>query len=71
MDWAHEQTAFAKVANDKALAHGIDDKSEAAYRRGDLFEKRTRLMAAWGEYCSSKPIETGATVTPMRKLADA
>jgi hypothetical protein len=71
MDWAHEQTAFAKVAIDQALAHSIGDKVEASYRRGDLFEKRKRLMEAWGEDCSSKPIATGATVTPMRKLVDA
>jgi len=71
MDWAHEQTAFAKVAIDQALAHSIGDKVEASYRRGDLFEKRKRLMEAWGEDCSSKPIALGATVTAMRKLVDA
>ena len=71
MDWAHEQTAFPKTVIDMALAHSVGDKVEASYRRGDLFEKRARLMEAWGEYCSSKPITTGATVTPMRKLADA
>ena len=36
MDWAHEQTATAKVVIDMALAHAIGDKVEAAYRRGDL-----------------------------------
>ena len=70
MDWSHEMTAFPKVVIDQALAHSIGDKVEASYRRGDLFEKRQRLMEAWGDYCSSKPIGTGATVTPMRKLAD-
>ena len=34
-----------------ALAHTIGDKVEAAYRRGDLFEKRQRLMADWAKYC--------------------
>jgi hypothetical protein len=34
-----------------ALAHTIGDKVEAAYRRGDLFEKRRDLMAAWASYC--------------------
>ena len=34
-----------------ALAHSIGDKAEAAYRRGDLFAKRTLLMAEWAEYC--------------------
>jgi hypothetical protein len=71
MDWAHEQTAFPKVVIDQALAHSIGDKVEASYRRGDLFEKRKKLMAAWGEYCSSKPVIPGAAVTPIRKLANA
>ena len=35
-----------------ALAHTLRDKTEAAYRRGDLFEKRARLMADWARYCS-------------------
>jgi integrase len=55
MDWAHEQTAFAKVVIDMALAHAVGDKVEAAYRRGDLFEKRRKLMEAWSKYCSAKP----------------
>jgi integrase len=70
MDWAHEQTATAKVVIDMALAHAIGDKTEAAYRRGDLFEKRKHLMAQWAEFCD-KPAATDATVTPIRKLADA
>jgi integrase len=64
MDWAHERTAFPKVVIDMALAHTIGDKVEAAYRRGDLFEKRRKLMQAWGEYCA-KPAPAGATVTPI------
>ena len=36
-----------------ALAHAIEDKAEAAYRRGDLFEKRRKLMEAWAVYCTS------------------
>ena len=67
MDWAHEQTAFPKVVIDQALAHSIGDKVEASYRRGDLFDKRKKLMAAWSEHCSRKPVATGATVTPLRK----
>ena len=38
-----------------ALAHIIGDKVEAAYRRGDLFEKRQRLMGAWAKWCSNPP----------------
>jgi integrase len=65
MDWAHEQTAFPKVVIDMALAHAVSDKVEAAYRRGDLFAKRTKLMQAWADYCA-KPVQASATVTPMR-----
>jgi len=52
MDWAHERTAFPKVVIDMALAHTVGDKVEAAYRRGDLFAKRTRLMQTWCDYCA-------------------
>jgi integrase len=50
MDWAHETTAYPKVVIDMALAHAVGDKVEAAYRRGDLFLKRTRLMADWQKF---------------------
>jgi hypothetical protein len=51
-DRAAERTSFQKHIVEKALAHTISDKVEAAYRRGDLFEKRRELMAAWAEYCN-------------------
>jgi integrase len=70
MDWAHEQTATEKVVIDMALAHAVGDKVEAAYRRGDLFERRKRLMQTWSEYCV-RPVVVDATVTPFRKRADA
>jgi len=50
-DWAAEQTAFPRDVAEMALAHTVKDKVEAAYRRGDLFEKRRELMDAWGKYC--------------------
>jgi integrase len=52
-DWAAEQTAFPSEVVEMALAHVVSNKVEGAYRRGDLFEKRRRLMAAWAEYCST------------------
>jgi integrase len=69
-DWAHETTAFPNHVIEMALAHAVKSKVEKAYRRGDLFEKRRRLMAAWTEYCS-KPTPAGATVTPLRARAGA
>jgi hypothetical protein len=53
-----------------ALAHAIESKVEAAYRRGDLFEKRRRLMGEWAGYCAAKPIDLGE-VTPLRAGASA
>ncbi|MDR3408984.1 MAG: integrase arm-type DNA-binding domain-containing protein [Methylovirgula sp.] len=65
MDWAHEQTAFPKVTIDMALAHVVGDKVEAAYRRGDLFEKRCALMSAWAKYLYAPAPE--GEVVPLRR----
>ena len=51
-----------------ALAHVVSDETEAAYRRGDLFEKRRKLMALWAEHCDMVK-RAGAKVTPIRKTA--
>lgn len=53
-DWASEQTAFPHETCEHALAHRISDKAEAAYRRGDQFEKRRQLMEAWASWCEPK-----------------
>jgi integrase len=50
MDWGHEVTDYPKEMLDIALAHTVSDKVEAAYRRGDMFEKRRALMADWERY---------------------
>ena len=50
-DWAAEETNFPNEVCEMALAHTVPGKAEAAYRRGDLFIKRTRLMEAWGLHC--------------------
>ncbi len=50
-DWASETTNYQREVVEAALAHTIDSKVEAAYRRGDLFEKRRRLMEDWADYC--------------------
>jgi len=52
-DWAAEQTSFPGEVAEMALAHAVSDKTEAAYRRGDMFEKRRQLMDAWAEYCGA------------------
>jgi integrase len=66
-DWAAEQTAFPSEVAEMALAHAVSDKVEAAYRRGDLFEKRRRLMAAWATFCTTRKQESD-TVTALRKM---
>jgi len=64
-DWAAECTGYSHEVCEMALAHTISNKAEAAYRRGDLFEKRRRLMAKWGVYCA-KEHGTQAEVVPFR-----
>ncbi|KLU20254.1 integrase [Caballeronia mineralivorans PML1(12)] len=49
-DWTSECTAFPSEVAEMALAHAIRDKTESAYRRGDLFDKRRALMQAWADY---------------------
>ena len=50
-DWASECTNCPNHVSEAALWHAIADKVEAAYRRGDLFDKRRKLMAEWARYC--------------------
>jgi integrase len=63
-DWAAERTNFPREVAEMALAHAVDSAVEAAYRRGDLFQKRRQLMDAWGRYCAS-PATDGAPVIPL------
>ena len=63
-DWASEQTSFPHETCEHALAHRISDKAEAAYRRGDQFEKRQKLMEGWAAFAYSKPM---AKVLPMKR----
>ena len=51
-DWAAECTNFPNEVCEAALAHVIENKAEAAYRRGDLFDKRRKLMEAWATHCA-------------------
>jgi len=54
-DWAAERTNAPSWVAEKALAHVVADKVEAAYRRGELIDKRRGLMEQWAQYCASKP----------------
>ncbi len=54
-DWVAERTSFPNEVAEAALAHTIKNAAEAAYRRGDLLEKRREMMQAWADYCQSAP----------------
>ena len=66
-DWAAERTSYSHEVCEMALAHAIGNKAEAAYRRGDLFEKRQRLMADWATFCAGTALASAA-VTPIRQV---
>jgi integrase len=64
-DWAAEQTNFPGDVAEAALAHVVGNRTEAAYRRGDLFDKRRRLMQAWAAYCQTEG-RVGGAVIPLK-----
>jgi integrase len=66
--WAAERTNFPREVIEAALAHTISNKVEAAYQRGDMFEKRRRLMRQWAQFCSTAPTqEAPSNVAAFRK----
>ena len=66
-DWCSEQTGYPNEMSEMALAHTVSDKVEAAYRRGDLFQKRRQLIDAWAKHCSN--VKAGATVVALHQSA--
>lgn len=64
-DWATEATNHPNIVSEAALAHTVSDKVEAAYRRGELVEKRRILMRDWAAYCERPPI-VADNVTRLR-----
>lgn len=52
-DWAAEQTNYPREVAEMALAHAVGDKVEAAYRRGDMFEKRRQMAEDWAKFCNA------------------
>ena len=65
-DWASERTSYPREVCEMALAHAISDKVEAAYRRGDLFEKRRKLMLDWEKFCESPKVS--GKVMPIKRI---
>jgi integrase len=67
-DWSAEQTAYPHELAEVALAHVISSKTEAAYRRGDMMDKRRRLMDDWAAFCEA-PAPAGSNVRAIREIA--
>ena len=65
-DWAAERTNFSREVCEMALAHSVSDKTEAAYLRGDLFDKRRELMDTWAAYACA---DGGDNVVTLRKTS--
>ena len=71
-DWAAECTDFPKEVADKALAHKLPNKVEAAYRRTDFFEKRRSLMKQWADFLGNRaPNAADAAGEPILDRAAA
>lgn len=66
-DWSGEVSSFPRDVAEMALAHVIENKVEAAYRRGDLFAKRRKMMQQWADYLDK--LNAGAEVIPLPKRA--
>lgn len=67
-DWAAEETHYPNIVAEQALAHTVGSAVEAAYRRGDLLEKRRALMADWADYCTGTP---AVNVVPLKSITAA
>lgn len=69
-DWAAERTSYPGDVVEMALAHTIGSAVEAAYRRGDLIEKRTALMADWAKWCAVvHTLGTATAIDVVRAVA--
>ena len=66
-DWAGETTSYPREVIEHALAHKLKDKAEAAYQRGDMFEKRKGLMEDWARYCGTVRTASADNVVSIRK----
>jgi integrase len=65
--WAAERTNYPHHVCEQALAHVISDAVVRSYQRGDLFEKRRRLMHEWSRYCGQKPVAKSDNVRQLRE----
>jgi integrase len=68
-DWAAERTNYPRDVVEMALSHAVSNKVEAAYRRGDLLEKRYLLMADWAAFCAKN--DAPAEIIPINREMQA
>jgi len=66
-DWCAEQTNYPREVAEMGLSHAIGNKVEAAYRRGDLFEKRQKLINEWARYCYQVQPKTKGKVLKINR----
>lgn len=66
-DWVSECTSYPGEMGEMALAHTVSDKVEAAYRRGDLYMKRVRMMEDWANFCAT--VRQPGVVVPLTQTA--
>ncbi len=64
-DWAHERTNYDNHTIEISLAHSVGNEVEKAYRRGDMFDKRRRLMADWAKFCNSPSAPAGKNIVTI------
>ena len=67
-DWCAERTNYPREMAEQALAHTLESKVEAAYRRGDMLEKRRHMMEAWAAHCERIAPATGEVI-PLRRAS--
>jgi integrase len=66
-DWSHERTSHANHTIELSLAHSVGNATEKAYRRGDMFDRRRRLMQAWSTFCTTAPTASTAQVVAINE----
>jgi integrase len=67
-DWCAETTNYPRELAEAALAHTLPNKVERAYQRGDLLEKRRRLMIEWAKFCATKPAAKSGDVVALHEV---
>jgi integrase len=67
-DWAAEKTTVANIVAEKALAHTVSSDAEAAYRRGQLLERRRKLMESWAGYVTQPAQQKVVSISGERVI---